>query len=276
VTILVISPHLDDAVLSVGGSIARWIAAGERVVIATLYTEGPVIAEVSPGMRKWADYEARRVEDAAAIASLGAEHRWLGLVERPFRKPFLVGMRYFTTPLDRSGFTGLAEATAALAQLAELAPTKILVPLGIGNHIDHVVALIAATDWALAAGWQDRLLFYEDFYALSPAMRRRHPIAARLAWPRSPLVRAGRLAAIMRAIAAARRGPDVTTYLPALQTARWSLVQSPIDEAAQLAAIEHYPSQVNAFGGMAGIARAIRAYHRRLGNHDPLWRARPP
>ena len=275
-TTLVISPHLDDAVLSVGGSIAAWTKAGERVVVATIYTNGPPLDEVAPAMRKWADYPARRGEDGLACAVVGAEHRWLGQIERAFRRPFLTGLTFFTTPADRSGFATLATVTQTLHALDELAPDRILVPLGIGNHIDHVEAMLAATDWAIAHGWLDRLWFYEDFYALSGTMRARHPIARRerfRTW-RSPLLRARRLAVIMRAIAFARRGPDVDALLaPALQRAAWSVTRSPIDEAKKLEAIAWYPSQAVAFGGMAGIARAIRAYHALWGGAEPLWRA---
>lgn len=42
-TYLYISPHLDDAVLSVGGLIAAQLAAGDRVVIATVCTADPAI-----------------------------------------------------------------------------------------------------------------------------------------------------------------------------------------------------------------------------------------
>jgi LmbE family N-acetylglucosaminyl deacetylase len=276
-TTLVISPHLDDAVLSAGGSIAAWTAAGERVVIATCFTNGPPsLDEVSPGMRKWADYPARRLEDAAACAAVGAEVRWLGHVERAFRRPFLTGMKHFTTPPDRGGFATLAEVTASLDVLTDLDPHRILIPFGIGNHVDHVETMIAATDWAIANGWFDRLRFYEDFYALSTRIRRRHPIAKSSSWRswRSPLLRARRLAVIMRGIAFARRGPELETFfVPQLRDATWSVAVEPIDEAKKLAAIALYPSQAIAFGGMSGIGRAMRGYHAHFGG-EPFWNPR--
>jgi LmbE family N-acetylglucosaminyl deacetylase len=271
---LVISPHLDDAVLSVGGTIAARTAAGDRVVVATMYTDGPPLDEIVPAMRKWADYPARRAEDEVACASVGAEVRWFGHIERAFRKPFLSGLTYFTTPPDVDGFTTLPQVAASLASLDELAPDRILVPFGIGNHVDHVETMVAATRWAIERGWRDRLAYYEDFYALSTTMRRAHPIAKLRDWSRwrSPLLRARRLAVILRAIALARRGPDATAFLPPeLAAAEWTATASPIDEAAKLAAIERYPSQAIAFGGMAGIARALRAYHTWWGG-EPLWR----
>jgi len=276
-TTLVISPHLDDAVLSLGGTIAALTAAGERVVIATVYTAGPPLDELSPAMRKFADYRARCAEDAAACAVLGAEPRWLGRTERAFRPPYLTGWSFFAKPPDRCGFTTLPEVTRALDALADLAPDRILVPLGVGNHIDHVEALVAATDWALAQGLGDRLRFYEDFYALAGVMRRRHPVAGQRVWGRlrSPLVHARRLAVILRAISAATRGPSAETVLaPPLRDAAWSVTVTDVraTEDRGLAAIACYRSQTRAFGGYSGIARAIRHFHAWWGG-EPLWRA---
>ena len=277
--ILVVSPHLDDAILSIGGSIAAWTAAGERVVIASVYTTGPPLAEILPRMRKFGDYATRRAEDAAACAAVGAEPRYLDQIERAFRKPYLSGWSFFATPPDRDGFGGLDAARRALEPLAALDPARILIPLGIGNHVDHVEALIAATDFALAHGWFARVRFYEDFYALSGRMRLRHPVTRARTWPRrqAPLLRAARLAVVMRTIAAAGRGPEVLRYLaPELRGATWSVECSPSDAAKQLAAIACYGSQTHAFGGLAGIAHAIAAYHAWWGDAEPLWRAEQP
>lgn len=277
-TLLVVSPHLDDAALSIGGAIAGWVAAGHRVVIASVYTTGPALSELAPSMRKFADYVARRAEDDAACAVLGAEVQRLDQIERAFRRPFLTGWSFFATPPARGGFLSLARVTAALAPLAALAPARIYVPLGIGNHVDHVETLIAGTDWAEAQGWHERLRFYEDFYAVSGTMRARHAVSAQRLWRRrdAPLLHARRLAVIMNTIAAARRGPDVATYLtPALRAARWTVEPVAIGahERTKLEAIRCYASQTRAFGGYAGIARALRAYHAWWGGAEPVWRA---
>lgn len=278
-TVLVVSPHLDDAVLSIGASIAAWTATGSRVVVASVYTTGPPLAEIAPSMRAFADYDTRRAEDAEACAVVGAEVRRLEQVERAFRKPYLGNWGFFSTPPERTGFTTLAKVTAALDALTDLAPDRILVPLGIGNHVDHVETLIAATDWAHAHGWLDRVEFYEDFYALSGTMRKRHFVAALRLWRRreAPLLRARRLAAILNTIALARRGPEVETFLlPALRTATWTLTTTNVrgHDQRQLEAIARYPSQALAFGGIDGIARAIRAAHDWWGHAEPLWRPR--
>jgi LmbE family N-acetylglucosaminyl deacetylase len=274
-TTLVISPHLDDAILSIGGSIAAWSAAGHRVVVATVYTTGPALVEIAPSMRVFADYANRRAENTAACAVVGAEERSLDQVERAFRRPFLTDWNFFSTPGDRAGFARLDQVTKALAPLASLDPDQILVPLGIGNHVDHVEASIAATDWALAAGLADRVRFYEDFYAISRTLRRAHPIASRRQWRlwQAPLRHARRLAVVMRTIAAARRGPPITElWASPFRTTQWTVETTDVrgSEDQQLAAIECYRSQTRAFGGFGGIARAIRALHAWWGG-EPLW-----
>jgi LmbE family N-acetylglucosaminyl deacetylase len=279
-TTLVISPHLDDAVLSIGGSIAAWVAAGTHVVVASVYTSGPPLTELPPRMRPFADYVTRRAEDGAACTVLGAETRYLDQTERAFRRPFLAGLGIFHTPPDRDGFAMLSHITGALDGLRGLDPTRIVVPLGVGNHVDHVETLIAATDWAIANGMLDRLWFYEDFYALSGAMRAVHPVACLRTWKRSqaPLAGAVRLAVIMRLFAAARRGPAVDRLLaPTLQAASWTVSPTNVEahEQRKLDAIACYASQARAFGGLPGIARAVRAYHGWWGGGEPLWRATP-
>ncbi len=278
-TILVVSPHLDDAALSVGGAVIRATAAGTRVVIASVYTAGPPLRDVAPRMRRFADYATRIAEDDAASSVLGAEVRRLGQIERAFRRPFLRGWSFFTTPADRGGFTALDAVRPAIARvLDEVAPSEVWVPIGVGNHVDHVETLIAATDAADARGWLDRLRFYEDFYALAGSLRLRHFVTRHRAWPRwrSPLIRARRLAMILKAIGAARRGPAVETFLvPALAGARWVVSQVDIRNQLErkLEAIACYGSQTRAFGGLGGITRALRAYHAWWGGAEPMWRA---
>lgn len=278
-TLLVISPHLDDAALSLGGAIAAWARTG-RAVIATVYTAGPPLDRVPRSMRKFADYTTRRAEDRAAAGVLGAAVHWLDRVERVFRPPMLTGTRFFTTPDARAGLTTLAEVRAVIAPLLDPAPDRIALPFGIGNHIDHVEALVAASDAVAAAGLVDRVVFYEDFYALSAPMRRAHWVAGQERWRpwQAPLLRARRLAAILSGIAAARRGPPVEQLLdPVWQRAAWEVERLPLtpeDEATKLRAIEAYGSQTRAFGGLVGIDRALRAYHAWWGGAEPVWRPR--
>jgi len=89
-------------------------------------------------------------------------------------------------------------------------------------------------------------------------------------------LRARRLGIVLGAIAAGRRGPPLDVLLAERwTTATWSVEPQDIGEheSAKLDAIRCYASQTKAFGGYAGIARALRAYHRFWGGAEPLWRA---
>lgn len=262
-TTLVVSPHLDDAVLSLGGAIATW----SDVTIATVYTTGPIFDEIAPELRKWGDYATRLQEDIAACEAIGAERTWLGHMERVWRAP-LPPMGYFITPDERAGFTELPAIVASLDVLGDF--DRVFAPLGIGNHVDHVEAMLATIEWATRRGIADRLRFYEDFYGLSERLRAAHPIARRWTWEHSLV--AGQLADMMNAIDVARRGPPLEALWPPLaEDVAWTVEPTAIDEDKHLAAIACYGSQTVAFGGMPGIAAAIRAYHGFWGG-EPVWR----
>jgi hypothetical protein len=82
--VVVVSPHLDDGVLSLGAGIARTSASGRQVVVVTVFANDPG-ATVPPG--EWdaacgftsaADAaRTRRDEDARACSAVGAEPVWL-------------------------------------------------------------------------------------------------------------------------------------------------------------------------------------------------------
>jgi LmbE family N-acetylglucosaminyl deacetylase len=154
-THLYVSPHLDDAVLSVGGLIAAQLVAGDRVVIATICTAdppttGPFSPLASDLHRQWGNpsepYAVRRREDIAACRALGgAEHRHLGLPDAIYRgEPGRYGYRYETfeelfTPVpiwDRAFGSRVSAAIDGLAN--ELDPQTVLGPLGVGTNVDHL------------------------------------------------------------------------------------------------------------------------------------------
>lgn len=160
---VVVSPHLDDAVLSCGQRLAA--APGSTVV--TVFTGGPPAYDVLTswdeqcGFRPGQDVMAtRRVEDAAALALLGARPVWLGLVEAQY-----------------GGSLDVEPITAALGDaLAACTDVDVLVPLGLWHPAHEAVADAAV---ALVATRPDlRWWAYADqpYAALYPEV-----LAARLA-----------------------------------------------------------------------------------------------
>ncbi|MFF0151737.1 PIG-L deacetylase family protein [Micromonospora sp. NPDC005203] len=136
-----VSPHLDDAVFSVGGTLAALVAAGWTVRVVTCFTA--TVAELSPfalacqvdkGLPAEVDYMAlRRAEDDAACAVLGAEPVHLPLPEAPHRgysdpAALFAGVRAD----DR-----VADALRPLLRPQLANADVVLAPQALGDHADH-------------------------------------------------------------------------------------------------------------------------------------------
>lgn len=246
---IVLSPHLDDAALSLGGSLARFTAAGERVLVVTVAAASP-----SPGSalssfaeslhRAWGAFAAdvvalRRREDEAAMALLGAEARWLERLDAVYRLPqrydseaALLGEPALEDRLDR-------DLALDLAAILDAAPRAvILAPLAVGGHVDHRVAHRVAVE-LLRRGRE--VSFYEDF-----------PYAAR-----------------PRAVEERRAAVGVALEPVTLDIA------ATLDR--KVAAVLAYASQMDAlFGGSEAARAAILAYAEEVGQGSPAertWRA---
>ena len=147
--VLALSPHLDDAVFSAGGTLARLASAGARVTVATVFTatvpdpQGFALAcQLDKGLGPEVDYMARRrEEDRAACATLGAEPRHLPFAEAPHRG-------YDSSPELFAGVRPDDDAAERIAPalrilLRELSPDLVLAPQAVGAHVDHVAVVEA-------------------------------------------------------------------------------------------------------------------------------------
>jgi LmbE family N-acetylglucosaminyl deacetylase len=83
-SIVVVSPHSDDGVLSLGASMARWVREGTLVELLTVLALDPSSDAPTEGWDRRAGFategeaaRARRGEDRAASAVLGVTPRWL-------------------------------------------------------------------------------------------------------------------------------------------------------------------------------------------------------
>jgi LmbE family N-acetylglucosaminyl deacetylase len=132
--VVVVSPHLDDAVLGCG----QFLAAHPGTTVVTVFAGIPDEYPDPPGW--WSRLSgfgpgddimaARREEDRRALQSLGATPHWLDFLESMF--------------VEDGAVARAADIAAALAAvLEELAPTLVLVPLGLANP-EHVVTHDAA------------------------------------------------------------------------------------------------------------------------------------
>ena len=196
-TTVVVSPHLDDAVLSVPGLIRSRVQRGERVVVLTVFSAGGE------------EYAERRAEDRAALALLGAEPLHLGLLDAPPRRGIPRSFRALILgAMDDED--AAAAARPLLEQIAALAPALTLLPLGVGEHIDHRIVHAAHTRLG------GRVAFYED----RPYSRVEHAVTARLLRLGATVdgaVITPSSAALEEFLAAARLAPYVRAHLPAAE-----------------------------------------------------------
>jgi len=160
--VVAISPHLDDAAFSAGGTIAMLAAKGFAVTMVTVFTasvpnpQGFALAcQLDKGLPPEIDYMAlRRQEDRAACALLGATPHWLGLPEAPHRG--YGSARELFGPVRADDRIDLTDALGALLQA--LSPDIALVPQGLGGHVDHVQLVRALRGMKLAPSvmwWRD-------------------------------------------------------------------------------------------------------------------------
>lgn len=162
-TALALSPHLDDAVFSCGGTLAQLVDDGWRVCMATAFTRSVVPAagfalacQLDKGLAPDVDYMAlRRAEDRAAAAILGVEARWLDLPEAPHRGYESAAALFGAVQEDDRVWEPLAGLIRGL--VTELRPDLVLAPQGLGNHVDHRQTIRAVRD-----ALPDGVCFYRD------------------------------------------------------------------------------------------------------------------
>lgn len=166
-TVLAISPHLDDAAFSAGGTLAALSASGAAVTVATVFTAtvpsptGFALAcQTDKGIAPEADYMAlRREEDAAACEVLGAEAVWLGLPEAPHRGYHTAGALFSDIHTgDERTWRDVLVALRALVEARR--PDVVLSCQGLGGHVDHrhvvrAVAALADATGCPVAWWRD-------------------------------------------------------------------------------------------------------------------------
>ena len=155
--LVVVSPHLDDAVLSAWSALRDH---GDATVVTCFAGEPPSGIPASDWDRRGGATCAvdrvrlRRTEDRAVLDALGANAVHLEHLDAPYRDPG-----------DDEVLVRLTDTLRPHLRDAGL----VLAPLGLGSHPDHV----AAREAALGAAPTGRLQLYADL-----------PYASRWGWPR--------------------------------------------------------------------------------------------
>jgi LmbE family N-acetylglucosaminyl deacetylase len=172
-----LSPHLDDAVLSCGGTIHRRTMAGDPVQVITIFSGEYRGRDLSSFAREqhnqWGNWPQimalRRAEDQAALTLLGADGRYLDRLDAVYRSDANGAWMYVdletlfgdVNPADPMALEGVQGLVDQLGNLIPLDGEQVVyAPLGVGHHVDHQIVHEAARQ-LLAAGY--RVAFYEDY-----------------------------------------------------------------------------------------------------------------
>jgi len=177
IPLLVISPHLDDAVFACGEA----LCSRPGTVVATLFAGGPpqygapTPWDADAGFRAGEDVIAcRKREDRAALAILGAVPCWLEYLDR----------QYLSSPAhqDRD-----ALERAILEVVRQFLPHRVLIPLGL-FHSDHELASDAALCAAAKHTCATWTLYEDALYRRLPGLvQRRLQRLQALRWQATPV-----------------------------------------------------------------------------------------
>jgi LmbE family N-acetylglucosaminyl deacetylase len=171
--ILVLSPHRDDAAFSLTLSISHWLAAGHQVTILNVFTRSLYApysdAETMPASERL-DYVSalRQLEDKSFLKMLGGGSMIdLDIKDAPIRlhcdSSIVCDMEVVATD------PAIPRIRKALSDLVKAKGDAVLVlPLGLGHHVDHRTA----RDAALPLTTNLPCAFYEELpYATRDGVR---------------------------------------------------------------------------------------------------------
>lgn len=163
-SVLVLSPHLDDAAFSLGPLLAQH-SKSVRFIVATAFSKSvdtpssfALACQLDKGLSVDDDYMAIRTrEDLGWAEAMGVETAYGELPEAPHRG-YVSAAALFGPLLPETNTRGyLFEWITHL--LIQYKPIALLSPMGIGNHVDHILVKETAEHLNIA---EVPVYFYKD------------------------------------------------------------------------------------------------------------------
>lgn len=155
--VIVLSPHLDDAVLSLGEHLLRWKREKKKILIITIMSRFVGSKKINDYSKKYLELsgfktvksfeKARKREDLRVMKKMKIRGQYLNLLDAGFwegRK----GERY----QSKSELLGVVikrehEKEMEKIEFDLLRTKKILVPFGVGGHVDHLLVKDLSLRW---------------------------------------------------------------------------------------------------------------------------------
>jgi LmbE family N-acetylglucosaminyl deacetylase len=155
--IIVVSPHSDDAALSLPAVLTHLHRKGMESTIVTCFSVSAFAPYADMHTVSYVT-ELRKAEDVRYASTLGLSCRvvWLGCKDAPLRGVHEIFRERDLTREDRACAVRMSPRIESMLSSS----CAIFLPLGLGAHVDHIIACEAGLSLA-AAGSHD-MLFYED------------------------------------------------------------------------------------------------------------------
>ena len=192
---LVLSPHLDDGVLSCALAISALRSLDAHVDVVTLFAGQPA-QPLSPAAARFhaacgqgaQAISDRRLEDRQALAVLGAMPTHLDFLDALYRRQPDGSWRckdddgpFHLDPDDEPDLRG-AIAQQLVGLLRQWRPALLLLPLAVGDHVDHRLTRQAGRVAVASLPAQERpqVLLYEDIPYAHHDSSERYTVASNL------------------------------------------------------------------------------------------------
>jgi LmbE family N-acetylglucosaminyl deacetylase len=255
--IVVVSPHLDDAVLSLGATLARAVEAGARVQVVTVFGCEPTSTAATDDWDRKSGFTTegeaarqRRLEDRAACSILGVTPRWFDFGAQPYARR-----------------ASEQQVLAAVCEAASGADT-VLIPGYPLAHLDHATLGNGLLLHTLTCRWLG--LYAEQPYAYDRGLRFHGPVVT----PPPPVAHPE---AVVTADSAAANGLSDATQQRIAAGFTWQHVAvNATQRRKKLQAVKQYRSQTGSLGlrqpvvGHIGL-RMMLWYEARQGGESIAW-----
>lgn len=195
--------------------------------------------------------EARCQEEASAAQFLGFESCMLGELDAPFRcDEYRQLGNLFRLPVRQDMDWLPALRDKVFSALAALDYQELYVPLGVGWHVDHMLAHLVFEPWAE----REHLFYYED----APYCGIPHSVRYRL-----------------DELASYPRSPNDRSLMPAQQLRAWWQASRAYANTALMRNLQPWIVRYGAVPVVSAYLYRLMANHRKLANHSFKRRLEP-
>ncbi|EML6324644.1 PIG-L family deacetylase [Bacillus cereus] len=156
---IIVSPHPDDAVLSLAGTIGHFLRNNERCLVVNIFNgrfEGnEALSEIAMKYLKedlnvqtvslsdaYNLQKIRMKEDYSALCYIGVESQNLNYKDAIYRgnPPYYPTEKHLFSNLNVNEYGLINNIVSSLRRFSTSRKIQYLFPLGVGNHIDHRIA----------------------------------------------------------------------------------------------------------------------------------------